>query len=100
MLKADAFAAQLAQAQKNGPEALYIITGDEPLLVIDGCRHWADDFTWSMLTLHTGHWLLINLGMAEVTREVGVDADPVHLATHPDLLFAYHRDVVFCLTSD
>ena len=35
MLKADAFAAQLAQAQKNGPEPLYIITGDEPLLVIE-----------------------------------------------------------------
>ena len=35
MLKADAFAAQLAQAQKNGPDPLYIITGDEPLLVIE-----------------------------------------------------------------
>ena len=35
MLKADAFEAHLAQARKNGPERLYVLTGDEPLLVME-----------------------------------------------------------------
>ena len=35
MLKADAFEAHLAQAKKNGPEPLYVLTGDEPLLVME-----------------------------------------------------------------
>ena len=35
MLKADAFAAHLAQAKKNGPHPLYVLTGDEPLLVME-----------------------------------------------------------------
>lgn len=35
MLKADAFEAHLAQAKKNGPELLYVLTGDEPLLVME-----------------------------------------------------------------
>ena len=35
MLKADAFEAHLAQAKKNGPHSLYVLTGDEPLLVME-----------------------------------------------------------------
>ncbi len=35
MLKADAFEAHLAQAKKNGPHPLYVLTGDEPLLVME-----------------------------------------------------------------
>jgi DNA polymerase III subunit delta len=35
MFKADAFEAHLAQAKKNGPEPLYVLTGDEPLLVME-----------------------------------------------------------------
>jgi DNA polymerase-3 subunit delta len=35
MLKADAFEAHLALAKKNGPHPLYVLTGDEPLLVME-----------------------------------------------------------------
>jgi DNA polymerase-3 subunit delta len=35
MLKADAFEAHLVQAKKNGPHPLYVLTGDEPLLVME-----------------------------------------------------------------
>ncbi|MEO0047088.1 MAG: hypothetical protein RLZZ410_47 [Pseudomonadota bacterium] len=35
MLKADAFEAHLAVAKKNGPHPLYVLTGDEPLLVME-----------------------------------------------------------------
>ena len=35
MLKTDAFEAHLAQAKKNGPAPLYVLTGDEPLLVME-----------------------------------------------------------------
>ena len=35
MLRADAFEAHLAQAKKNGPHSLYVLTGDEPLLVME-----------------------------------------------------------------
>ena len=35
MFKADAFEAHLAQSKKSGPEPLYVLTGDEPLLVME-----------------------------------------------------------------
>ncbi len=49
MLKADAFEAHLAQAKKNGPHPLYVLTGDEPLLVME-----LQDQLRAMLTAH-GH---------------------------------------------
>ena len=35
MQKADAFGAHLAQAKKTGPHPLYVLCGDEPLLVME-----------------------------------------------------------------
>ena len=35
MLKTNAFEARLAQAKKQGPKALYVLMGDEPLLMME-----------------------------------------------------------------
>ena len=53
MQKADAFEAHLAQAKKTGPHPLYVLSGDEPLLVME-----LQDQLRSMVIAH-GHTCLL-----------------------------------------
>ena len=53
-----------------------------------------------MFAMHARHRLMIELWLVRRTGMVGVDANPMHLATTRDLIFSDDRNVVLCLAGN
>src|SRR4029453_12549220 len=68
--------------------------------VVHGGRDRADLLARGVLALHAGHRLERGARVGGLAGEVGVDAQPRHLAAAPHLVLADHRDVVLALAGD
>src|SRR5205814_6046473 len=53
-----------------------------------------------VLAVLAEHGLEVRARRGQVSFEVAVDADPLHVATDPHLLLAHHRDVVLRIAAD
>src|SRR5207248_4974463 len=60
----------------------------------------ADQLARRILAVHTRHRLMRDPGTFLLARVKRANSDPMHLAVKTNLLFAYHRNIVFGLAGD
>src|SRR6185436_2593240 len=72
----------------------------QPFFTMNCRTDWADRFTRGIFTLHTRHRLVDSFWIVKLAGVVAVNANPVHLASDPDLLLADHWNVVLGLAGN